>query len=78
MLSNLVFKDAVLSSNLFKLYVNFLELLFTLFVDGHLLVDKLFYNIFKVELRLGMIEGLLFHWESWRVLRFGVWVKWMV
>ena len=72
---NLVFKDAVMSSNLFKLCVNILELLFTLFVDGHLLVDKLFHNIFKVGLRLGMIKGLLFHWESWRVLRFGVWVK---
>ena len=75
MLSNLVFKDSVVSSNLFKLCVNLLELLCTLFVDGHLLVDKLFHNSFKVGLKLGMIEGLLFHWESWRVLRFGVWVK---
>ena len=71
-MSNLIFNDAIVSSNLFKLYVNILELLFTLFIDGHLLVDKLFHNIFKVGLRLDMIEGLLFYWESWRVLRFGV------
>ena len=77
-MGNLIFKDAVVSSKLFKLCINLLELLFTLFVDSHLLVDKLFHKIFKVGLGLGMVESLLFHRESRWVLDFGIWVKWRV
>ena len=77
-MGNLIFKNAVVSSKLFKLCINSLELLFTLFIDGHLLVDKLFHKIFKVRLGLGMVGSLLFHRESKWVLGFGIWVKWRV
>ena len=77
-MGNLIFNDAIVNNKLFKLCVNLLELHFTLFVDSHLLVDKLFHKIFKVGLGLGMVESLLFHRESRWVLNFGIWVKWRV
>ena len=77
-MDNLIFKDMVVSSKLFKLCVNLLDLLFTLFIDSHLLVNKLFHKIFKVGLGLGMVESLLFHRESRWVLDFGIWIKWRV
>ena len=77
-MSNLGLKDAVVSSKLFKFGINLLELLLTLFIYGHLLVDKLLHKIFKVEFGLGRVEGLLFHRKSWWVLWFGVWIKWFV
>ena len=75
MLGNLCFKDAVMSSNLFKLRIYLLELLLILFVDRYLLVYKLFYKIFKVGFRLVGIEGLLLKRKSRWVLGFGVWVE---
>ena len=74
-MGNLGFKDAVMSSNLFKLRIYLLELLLILFVYGYLLVDKLFHKSLKVRFRLGRIKGLLFHRKSRWVLGFGVWVK---
>ena len=78
MLGNLCFKDAVMSSNLFKLRIYLLELLLILFVYGHLLVNKLLHKIFKARFRLGMIKGLLFDGKSRWILRFSVWVIWRV
>ena len=64
-----------MSSNLFKLRIYLLELLLILFVDGYLLVYKLFYKIFKVGFRLAGVEGLLLNGKSRWVLGFGVWVE---
>ena len=50
-----------MSSKLFKLRVNLLELLLTLVVDGNLLVNEFLYKSFKVGFRLGRVESLLFH-----------------
>ena len=54
MLGNLVLKDAVVSSKLFKFGTNLLKLLLTLFVNGHFLVNKLLHKIFKLD--LGWVE----------------------
>ena len=48
MLGNLGFKDVVMSGKLVKLRAYLLELLLILFIDGHLLVNKLLHKNFKV------------------------------
>ena len=73
-MGNLCFKDAVMSSNLFKLRIYLLELLVILFVYGHLLVNKLLHKIFKARIRLGIIKGLLFDGKSMWVFGFSGWV----
>ena len=76
-MGNLGFKNAVMSSNLFKFIIYLLELLLILFVYGHLLVNKLLHKIFKSKFWIGRIKGL-FHRKSRWVLGFGVWVIWRV
>ena len=76
LLGNLGFKDAVISSNLLKFRIYLLKLLLILFINGYLLVNKLFSKSFKVRFRLVRIEGLLFHRKSRWVLGFGVGLNW--
>ena len=61
-----------MSSKLFKLRVNLLELLLILLVNGNLLVNELLHKSFKVGFGLGRIESLLFHGKSGWILWFSV------
>ena len=63
-----------MSSKLFKLRVNLLELLLTLLIHGNLLVNELLHKSFKVGFRLGRVESLLFHRKSEWIIWFGIWL----